>query len=199
MSTRILVAEDDPKQAQVIRIYLQREGHAVQLVADGRTAIEQARAYPPDLVVLDVMMPFVDGMEVCRVLRAESAVPILLLTARSAENDMLLGLDSGADDYMVKPYSPRELAARVRALLRRAGGGGSGEPAVLKAGSMELDTARFEVRLADRQITLTAREFAILRVLALESRDAFSPAPRSSIARSTPPPTSSPARSTCTW
>jgi DNA-binding response OmpR family regulator len=173
MSTRILVAEDDPKQAQVIGIYLRREGHAVQLVADGRNAIEQARAYRPHLVVLDVMMPFVDGMEVCRVLRAESAVPILLLTARSTENDVLLGLDSGADDYMVKPYSPRELAARVRALLRRAGAGGAEEPAVLKVGSMELDTARFEVRVSDEQFTLTAREFAILEVLAREPGRVF--------------------------
>src|SRR5262245_50941292 len=109
--SRILVAEDDPKQARLIQIYLEREGHSVVTVEDGRAALEQARTRAPDLLVLDVMMPKVDGLDVCRVLRAESKVPILLLTARSSEDDLLLGFDLGADDYMTKPYSPRELAA----------------------------------------------------------------------------------------
>jgi DNA-binding response OmpR family regulator len=107
--TRILVAEDDPKQANLVRVYLEREGHSVLVVGDGRSALEQCRARRPDLVVLDVMMPVVDGLDVCRILRAESAVPILLLTARTTEEDVLLGLDIGADDYITKPYSPREL------------------------------------------------------------------------------------------
>ncbi|MFJ1547925.1 response regulator transcription factor [Streptomyces sp. NPDC088246] len=133
MSARILVAEDDVKQARLIGIYLEREGNEVQIVADGRSAIDRARSSRPDLIVLDVMMPNVDGLDVCRILRAESQVPILLLTARTTEEDMLLGLDLGADDYMAKPYSPRELTTRVRALLRRSKAAGRTEPAVLPA------------------------------------------------------------------
>jgi DNA-binding response OmpR family regulator len=173
MSARILVAEDDPKQANLIRVYLEREGHAVLVVGDGRTALEQARVRRPDLVVLDVMMPQVDGLDVCRILRGDSEVPILLLTARTTEDDMLLGLDVGADDYITKPYSPRELAARVRALLRRAGAVTAGNQAVLKVGDLEIDPGRFEVRVGGRPIVLTAKEFGILEVLAGEPGRAF--------------------------
>src|SRR3954469_14430824 len=116
-----MVAEDDDKQAELVRRYLEREGHAVTVVRDGRQAIEEVRHREPDLLVLDVMMPRTDGLDVVRVLRAEGReVPVLMLTARSTEDDLLLGLDLGADDYMTKPYSPRELMARVRTLLRRA-------------------------------------------------------------------------------
>ncbi|MDQ7905352.1 response regulator transcription factor [Phytohabitans sp. ZYX-F-186] len=173
MSARILVAEDDPKQANLIRVYLEREGHSVLVVGDGRTALEQARTRRPDLVVLDVMMPQVDGLDVCRILRSESEVPILLLTARTTEDDMLLGLDVGADDYITKPYSPRELAARVRALLRRAGAVTAGNQAILKVGDLEIDPGRFEVRVGGRPIVLTAKEFGILEVLAAEPGRAF--------------------------
>jgi DNA-binding response OmpR family regulator len=166
MAARILVAEDDPKQAHLIRVYLEREGHSVLVVADGRRALEHSRARRPDLLVLDVMMPVVDGLDVCRILRAESDVPILLLTARSTEDDVLLGLDLGADDYITKPYSPRELAARVRALLRRAGKGAVGSAAVRTVGDLEIDAARFEVRVDGRPVGLTAKEFGILEVLA---------------------------------
>lgn len=172
MAVRILVAEDDPKQAQLIRIYLEREGHGVQVVSDGRSAIEQARASSPHLIVLDVMMPVVDGLDVCRILRADSDVPILLLTARATENDMLLGLDLGADDYLTKPYSPRELTARVRALLRRAKAVPA-KPTVLTVGDVEVDTARFEVRVAGRPVPVTAKEFGILEVLAGEPGRVF--------------------------
>src|SRR5687767_6728732 len=103
--SRILVAEDDPKQAALIRMYLEREGHSLHVVADGRAALDVCRAYRPDLAVLDIMMPVVDGLDVCRILRAESDMPILLLTARTTTEDMLLGLDIGADDYMTKPYN----------------------------------------------------------------------------------------------
>lgn len=106
MSARILVAEDDEKQSRLIRICLEREGNAVQVVADGRAALERARSAQPGLIVLDVMLPLLDGLDVCRILRTESDVPILLLTARTTEEDMLLGLDLGADDYLTKPYSP---------------------------------------------------------------------------------------------
>jgi DNA-binding response OmpR family regulator len=173
MSARILVAEDDPKQANLVRVYLEREGHSVLVVGDGRTALEQARGRRPDLVVLDVMMPQVDGLDVCRILRDESDVPILLLTARTTEDDMLLGLDVGADDYITKPYSPRELTARVRALLRRAGVVTAGNQAILKVGDLEIDPGRFEVRVGGRPIVLTAKEFGILEVLAGEPGRAF--------------------------
>src|SRR3954467_15689218 len=103
VTARILIADDDPKHAQLLRLYLEREGHQVLTVGDGRAALEQARARRPDLVILDVMMPLVDGLDVCRILRAESSIAILLVTARSSENDMLLGLDIGADDYLSKP------------------------------------------------------------------------------------------------
>ncbi|MER0243210.1 response regulator transcription factor [Streptomyces sp. HSW2009] len=176
MSARILVAEDDEKQSRLIRVYLEREGNAVQVVADGRAALEKARSNRPDLIVLDVMLPYVDGLDVCRILRTEPGtedVPILLLTARATEEDLLLGLDLGADDYLTKPYSPRELAARVRALLRRAKKSAPAGTTLLKVGEMELDTARFEVRVAGRPVALTSKEFAILESLAREPGRVF--------------------------
>ncbi|MFD5749698.1 response regulator transcription factor [Streptomyces sp. NPDC127033] len=120
MCANIMVAEDDPKQAELVRRYLEHEGHSVTVVVDGRAALEGVRHAEPDLLVLDVMMPRADGLDVVRILRAEGReVPVLMLTARSTEDDLLLGLDLGADDYMTKPFSPRELVARVRTLLRR--------------------------------------------------------------------------------
>ena len=171
VTARILVADDDPKHAQLIRLYLEREGHQVLTVGDGRAALEQARARKPDLVVLDVMMPLVDGLDVCRILRAESDVAIVMVTARSAENDMLLGLDIGADDYLSKPVSPRELTARIRALLRRTRGGDATE--VLRVGALEVDAPRFEVRVDGAPVRLTAKEFGILELLAREPGRVF--------------------------
>ncbi|MFC7535191.1 response regulator transcription factor [Actinoplanes sp. GCM10030250] len=171
VTARILVADDDPKHAQLIRLYLEREGHQVLTVGDGRAALEQARSRKPDLVVLDVMMPLVDGLDVCRILRAESDVAIVMVTARSAENDMLLGLDIGADDYLSKPVSPRELTARIRALLRRVRGGETAE--VLRVGELEVDPARFEVRVDGTAIKLTAKEFGILELLARDPGRVF--------------------------
>jgi DNA-binding response OmpR family regulator len=172
VTARILVADDDPKHAQLIKIYLEREGHQVLTVGDGRAALEQARARRPDLIVLDVMMPIVDGLDVCRILRAESNVAILLVTARSSENDMLLGLDIGADDYLSKPVSPRELTARVRALLRRTGAI-EGPTAVLRVGDLEVDAGRFEARIRGVPMNLTAKEFGILELLAGEPGRVF--------------------------
>lgn len=171
MTARILVADDDPKHAQLVRLYLEREGHQVLTVGDGRAALDVARARRPDLIVLDIMMPLVDGLDVCRILRAESNVAILLVTARSSENDMLLGLDIGADDYLSKPVSPRELTARVRALLRRAGAGDSAS--VVRSGDLEVDPDRFEVRVRGAAVTLTAKEFAILELLTREPGRVF--------------------------
>jgi DNA-binding response OmpR family regulator len=172
VTARILVADDDPKHAQLIKLYLEREGHQVLTVGDGRAALEQARARRPDLIVLDVMMPIVDGLDVCRILRAESNVAILLVTARSSENDMLLGLDIGADDYLAKPVSPRELTARVRALLRRTGAI-EGPTAVLTVGDLEVDPGRFEARIRGVPVNLTAKEFGILELLAGEPGRVF--------------------------
>ncbi|GAA1796121.1 response regulator transcription factor [Luedemannella flava] len=173
MVAKVLVAEDDPKQANLLRVYLEREGHSVQVVGDGRAALDRCRAYRPDLVVLDVMMPLVDGLDVCRILRSESDVPILLVTARSTEDDLLLGLDIGADDYLTKPYSPRELTARVRALLRRSGRLPQDDAVVLLVGGLRIDTGRFQVRVDDRPVELTAKEFGILQVLAAEPGRVF--------------------------
>jgi len=170
---RILVAEDDPKQANLVRIYLEREGYRVLLAADGRAALEQCRSRRPDLVILDVMMPGLDGLDVCRILRFESDVPLLLLTARTTEDDILRGLDTGADDYITKPYSPRQLVARVRVLLRRAGAAGQGGDEVLRVGDLEVDPGRFEVRVAGRPVALTAKEFGILETLARDPGRVF--------------------------
>jgi DNA-binding response OmpR family regulator len=177
MTTRILVAEDDRKQAQLLRRYLEREGYAVAVVHDGRRAIDDARRLRPDLLVLDVMMPAVDGLDVCRVLRAESDVPIVLLTARSTEDDLLLGLDLGADDYVTKPYRPRELVARVRAALRRArrheSGDAPGDP-TLTVGDLTVDPTRHLVVRAGQTIACTATEFRLLAMLAASPGRVFS-------------------------
>src|SRR5262245_884526 len=113
MCAYVLIAEDDVKQAELIRRYLERDGHLVDVVHDGRAVLDQVGRHAPDLLVLDVMMPRLNGLDVCRILRAEHDLPVLMLTARTTEDDLLLGLDLGADDYMTKPYSPRELMARI--------------------------------------------------------------------------------------
>lgn len=172
MPARILVAEDDLKQAELIRRYLEREGHLTVVVHDGREAIDEARRRSPDLLVLDVMMPKVDGLDVCRVLRADGDVPIIMLTARSTDDDLLLGLDLGADDYLTKPYNPRELVARVRSVLRRTRSRAEGE--VYRVGELEIDPSRHEVRLAGELIELTPAEFKILACLAASPGRAFS-------------------------
>jgi DNA-binding response OmpR family regulator len=172
MPARILVAEDDLKQAELIRRYLEREGHLTVVVHDGREAIDEARRRSPDLLVLDVMMPKVDGLDVCRVLRADGDIPIIMLTARSTEDDLLLGLDLGADDYLTKPYNPRELVARVRSVLRRTRSRAEGE--VYRVGELEIDPGRHEVRLGGELIELTPAEFKILACLAASPGRAFS-------------------------
>ncbi|MDX6294523.1 MAG: hypothetical protein QOH50_3598 [Kribbellaceae bacterium] len=172
MPARILVAEDDRKQAELIRRYLEREGHLTVVVHDGRAAIDEARQRSPDLLVLDVMMPKVDGLDVCRVLRADGDVPIIMLTARATEDDLLLGLDLGADDYLTKPYNPRELVARVRTVLRRTRIQSEGQ--VYRVGGLEIDPVRHEVLLDDRLVDVTPAEFKILACLAASPGRAFS-------------------------
>jgi DNA-binding response OmpR family regulator len=160
--THVLVAEDDLKQAELVRRYLEREGYTTTVVHDGAAAISAARANRPDLIVLDVMMPNVDGLEVCRQLGGDDGIPIVMLTARSTENDLLLGLYLGADDYVTKPFSPRELVARVRTVLRRTvARAQAGEP-VLTVGSLQVDPVRHEVRRRGQAIECTPAEFDLL-------------------------------------
>ncbi|MEM8925748.1 MAG: response regulator transcription factor [Actinomycetota bacterium] len=170
---RIVIAEDDPKQAELIRLYLEREGHAVVVTGDGRHALDEVRRRRPDLVVLDVMMPRVDGLDVCRVLRYESDIPIIMLTARSTEDDMLLGLDIGADDYITKPFSPRELVARVRALLRRSAGDDD-QAGEITIGALTIDRGRHVVAVRGAPVEITPKEFAILAAMAAAPGRAFS-------------------------
>lgn len=185
----IVIAEDDVKQAELVRRYLEHEGHTVTVVDDGRAALEEVRREEPDLLVLDVMMPRTDGLDVVRILRAERReVLVLMLTARSTEDDLLLGLDLGADDYMTKPFSPRELMARVRTLLRRnrrtgapdsAGPGTSAAPAAptedetLSVGALRIDQARHEISVAGTPVQCTPGEFRILAAMATEPDRVF--------------------------
>jgi len=164
--TRILVVEDDPTVADVVARYLEREGFDVETVVDGPAALESAAAATPDLMVLDLMLPGLDGLEVFRRIRSRAPVPVIMLTARGDENDRVMGLELGADDYVAKPFSPRELIARVKSVLRRADGGLSTGPAganlILEAGDLEVDATAHEARLRGRLVSLTVREFDLL-------------------------------------
>jgi two-component system response regulator MprA len=155
---RILVVDDDPMVATTIQRVLRPEGYDVDVALGGAAALEQARTHRPDLVVLDLMMPGIDGFEVCRQLRINGSLPILMLTARSGTADRVRGLDTGADDYLVKPFAYAELLARVRALLRRA----VPPSTILQYADLTLEVDTSEVRRGDRLVQLTAREFALL-------------------------------------
>ncbi len=174
-ATRILVVEDDPTVAEVVVKYLERDGHVVESVGDGAEALRRALADPPDLMVLDLMLPGMDGLQVCKKLRERRPVPVIMLTALGEEIDRVVGLETGADDYVTKPFSPRELALRVQSVLRRARGAlvttGTG---VLRDGDLVVDVGAHEVRLRDLEITLTAREFDLLAYLMRNPRQAFS-------------------------
>ena len=174
---RILVVDDDANVSEVVARYLRREGFEVETVADGRLAIDRALADPPDLVVLDLMLPGMDGLEVCRRLRALAPVPVIMLTARGDESDRVIGLELGADDYVAKPFSPKELVARVRAVLRRARGPLAAPPAtgplVFEDGDLRVDVAARQARLGDEVVPLTAREFELLVFLMRHPRQAF--------------------------
>jgi DNA-binding response OmpR family regulator len=161
----VLLVDDDPKIRDLLRLYVEREGHRALFAADGESALETALRNPPDLILLDVMLPGLDGFEVSRRIRDVSDVPILLLTARSGEGDKVVGLDMGADDYVVKPFSPRELMARVRALLRRRKLEAEQEEPILVSGPLEVDPNAVEARLDGKDLDLTPFEFRILRGL----------------------------------
>jgi DNA-binding response OmpR family regulator len=163
---KIVVIEDDVVVSDTIALYLQQGGFDVVTARDGATGLQLASAGDASLIVLDLMIPGLTGIEVCRRLRASSTVPILMLTARVSEDDRLAGFDAGADDYVPKPFSPREVVARVQALLRRTAGAPSTPPVPIAVGDLEIDLWAKQVRLAGRTVALTATEFRILAALA---------------------------------
>ncbi|MDE2038956.1 MAG: response regulator transcription factor [Elusimicrobia bacterium] len=160
---RILVVEDEANLARLLRYNLEKEGHQVIVCSDGESGLEAFRSRKPELVILDVMLPKLDGFDFCRVVRADCATPILMLTARKSELDRVLGLELGADDYVTKPFSVRELMARVKAILRRASKDDG--RAVMRAGSLELDLDRHEARLGGKPFSIRAKEFEFLKCL----------------------------------
>ena len=169
---RVLVVDDDVKTVELVKLYLNRDGYRVLTAYDGVEALRLARESHPELIVLDLMLPGIDGLEVCRTLRGESDVPIIMLTARTTDQDRLTGLNLGADDYVTKPFSPRELAARVRAVLRRLPG--ERGPAEIKHGELTVDFRKHEAFLAGRPLNLTPIEFKLLGALVKEPGRVFS-------------------------
>jgi len=169
----VLVVEDEMKIAQLVRDYLEHAGFEVVVTGDGEAAIASARGHPPDLVVLDLGLPGMDGLDVARELRARSRIPIVMLTARGDETDRIVGLELGADDYVIKPFSPRELVARVRAVLRRTSDGSNPPDAPIRVADIEIDQSRMRVTVGDRQVSLTATELQLLATLAREPGRVF--------------------------
>ena len=168
MPTRILVVEDDPDIAQLVARYLEKAGFAPEVVSSGREALTTIAARAPDLLVLDLMLPQVDGLEVCRVVRGNdstAAIPIIMLTARAEESDRIVGLELGADDYLSKPFSPNELVARVRALLRRAQRGPTSSRRPITFGPIVVDLERHTVSSSGSDVVLTAKEFLLFEYL----------------------------------
>ena len=166
MTARILVVDDEVKIVRTVRAYLEKAGFAVATATDGQTALAAFRHEQPGLVILDLGLPGLDGLDVTRAIRRESGVPIIMLTARVEESDKLVGLELGADDYVVKPFSPRELVARVRAVLRRVEGKREATPTPIVAGDLTIDPNRRSAKLGERWLDLTTTEFDLLWVLA---------------------------------
>lgn len=172
MNETILVIDDEPKIVKQARDYLERGGYRVLAAGDGKTALAMARHERPDLVVLDLNLPHMDGLDVCRALRRQSDVPIIMLTARVEETDRLIGLELGADDYITKPFSPRELVARVRAVLRRTHGGVH-QPGLLRISDLEIDLPGHRVTRSGEPVPLTRTEFDLMAVLAQHPGQTF--------------------------
>ena len=172
MSKKILIIDDEAKIVEICRDYLKAAGFSVVTSLDGQTGMEVARREKPDLILLDLMLPGIDGLDICRELRKESNTPIIMLTARVEETDKLIGLELGADDYITKPFSPREMVARVRTVLRRAQGDTSMD--IIRAGNLTLDRNRFMVTIDEQEVTLTPTEFEILATLASQPGRIFS-------------------------
>ncbi|MCX6058070.1 MAG: response regulator transcription factor [Chloroflexi bacterium] len=165
MQELILIVDDEPKIVRLARDYLEKNGFRVISAADGQSALTTARREKPDLIVLDLMLPIMDGREVCKILRRESDVPIIMLTALAEEVDQITGLEIGADDYITKPFSPRALVARIRAMLRRTRGEIK-TPAVIRVGALEVDSEKHTVTYNNKPIQLTPNEFKLLTLLA---------------------------------
>ena len=162
---KILVVDDEPNIIELAKLYLEREGYQVEGVANGNDALSRQSAVNPDIIVLDLMLPDIDGFEVCRQIRAKSDVPILMLTARKEDVDKIVGLELGADDYLTKPFNPRELVARVRAILRRYQTGLKPSD-IIEAGRLRIDLSRHEVAIDGQPVKLRTKEFALLATLA---------------------------------
>lgn len=174
MAETILVVDDEPSIVEVVSLYLRREGFEVLPASDGDAALAAAREHHPDLIVLDIMLPKRSGLEITRLLRQECAVPIILLTARGDETDRIVGLELGADDYVVKPFSPREVVARVKAVLRRTGKDAVDDgPRPLNLGAMTISPSERVVTIDGRAVDLTAKEFDLLHFLASHPRQVF--------------------------
>jgi two-component system alkaline phosphatase synthesis response regulator PhoP len=172
---RVLVVDDDVKTVELVKLYLNRDGYRVLTAYDGIEALRLAREGHPDLIVLDIMLPGIDGFEICRTLREESDVPIIMLTAKTTDQDRLTGLNLGADDYVTKPFSPRELAARVRAVLRRLPGATLERgPTEIKHNKLTVDFLKYEASLDGEPLNLTPIEFKLLGVLIKEPDRVFS-------------------------
>lgn len=170
---KVLVVDDDGNIVDLVRLYLERDGYQVLVAYDGLEALRLARQRRPDLIVLDLLLPEVDGLDVCRILQTESKVPIIMLTAKTTEEDKLIGLELGADDYVTKPFSPRELVARVRAVLRRVDQEAPQGPPEMHFADLVIDRRSHEVRVRDEVVNLTPTEFQLLEVLAEEPGRAF--------------------------
>ncbi len=169
---RVMVVDDDVKTVELVKLYLNRDGYRVITAYDGTEALNLARESKPDLIVLDIMLPGINGLEICRTLRKESDVPIIMLTAMTTDRDKLTGLDIGADDYVTKPFSPRELAARVRAILRRLPG--ERGPSEIEYGNIKIDFLKHKAYLDEKPLNLTEVEFKVLGVLVREPGRVFS-------------------------
>jgi DNA-binding response OmpR family regulator len=170
----VLVVDDDHKIVNLVSLYLKHEGFDVSAAYDGQEALNLALQRQPALIILDLMLPKINGIEVCQILRSKMRIPIIMLTARTTEEDKIQGLDLGADDYMTKPFSPRELMSRVRAVLRRAGGEAEAKPTEVHFGELSLNFLRREVRMGNDVVNLTRTEYRLLETMALEPGHTFS-------------------------
>lgn len=168
LNKTILIVDDEIKTSDVVRVYLEKNGYEVIIALDGKDALELIYSKNPDLILLDLNLPFVDGIEVCEIVRRNSRVPIIMLTARDGEDDKITGLELGADDYITKPFSPRELVSRVKALFRRLAEGNSSErqEEMISVGELCINIDRHEAKYLGHDLSLTPREFSILNVLA---------------------------------
>lgn len=171
---KILVVDDDYKTVDLINLYLENEGYQVISAYDGHSALRLARRHRPDLIVLDLMLPHMDGLDICQTLRAETDVPMIMLTARTTEEDKLMGLEIGADDYITKPFSPRELVARIKVVLRRTSSQSREQVQPKKIGPLVIDYEKYQVTLQDEPVNLTPREFRLISTLASHPGRVFS-------------------------